>query len=205
MSGSTAPDAAVAAALEQLAAALAAVRLGGGPPAAVGQPTFVVNNYHLNIHLGGPLGAPEPAAEPAAEEAAPAEEPADAAAAAQTPCGPGAAPGKEPAAAPDAATEHCPADDAEDAAGRRNGEAWAYAVWHHPLRPALRGVHSGGGAAWAALRPMLPDGRYSYASGTRLRRFDSEGEALVAYHAEAAEHNAPQSPNVWRHPLQEPL
>ena len=70
-------------------------------------------------------------------------------------------------------------------------ERWAYAVWRHPTRPELRGVHCGGGAAWRALAETLPGGRNSYASGARLRRFADEAEALAGYEREAARHGAP--------------
>ncbi len=199
------PSADVAAALSQVAVALSALQLG--PPAATAgatAPLFVVNHYHLNVNLGGAPAAAAPTDEPGAEEAPAAANAADAAGF-QTPRGPGDPPGEEPAAEPAAATERCSADDAEDAAGRRDGESWAYAVWVHLLRPALRGVHCGGGAAWAALPPTLPGGRYAYASGTRLRRYESESAARAAYHAEAAAHDAPLSPHIWRHPLPNPL
>ena len=52
-------------------------------------------------------------------------------------------------------------------------------------------MRCGGGEAWKALAPTLPGGRYSFASGTRLRRFPSEQAAVAGYEAEAAKHEAP--------------
>ncbi|CAK0893022.1 unnamed protein product [Prorocentrum cordatum] len=44
-----------------------------------------------------------------------------------------------------------------------------------------QGVHCGGGEAWKALAATLPGGRYSFASGARLRRYADEQAAIVGY------------------------
>ena len=77
------------------------------------------------------------------------------------------------------------------------GEPWAYAVWRHPLRSDLRGVHCGGAAAWRSLVPTLPNGAYRYVDGTRLRRFASEDLAIAGYLSEASRHGAPQPPVLF--------
>ena len=76
--------------------------------------------------------------------------------------------------------------------------SWVYAVWHIPGQPQCTGVHCGGGRAWNALRGFLPGGRYSYVSGCRLRRFESEADGIVAYTAESAVQGVPRVPNIFR-------
>merc|ERR1712194_557969 len=71
-----------------------------------------------------------------------------------------------------------------------------YAIWRHPLRPDLRGLLVGWLGAWRVFVRTLPNGFYSYRTGTRLRRFESFVEARAAYVAEAARHQAPVPPRV---------
>jgi hypothetical protein len=193
----------LAEALRAVAGALGSLSLsevsGPGQPAAGaggGAGLFAVNNYHIqNVHVTvGSLGAPAPAAAaggPAGRDAA------------RTPCGAGCTLAEEPACEPGGA-EFADADDGGGhpaARGRAREEPWVYALWCHPSRLNLRGVHVGGGLAWEALQRTLPNERYSYSSGARLRRFESEEEGVAAYIDEAERHGAPLPPRIWRHPL----
>ena len=72
-------------------------------------------------------------------------------------------------------------ESASDAAG---GGLHVYAVWSIPGHPECRGLHLGGARAWRFLVGLLPGGRYSYASGCRLRRYETEADAIVGYIAE---------------------
>ena len=159
----------------------------GAPPvpaAAAGAGTFVHQHVEVHVHVASRADAA------AAGQAAAAGV---AAALGLTPCGAGAAPAKKAPAAGAASSVARQGPIAGKPARPRDpsAEAWAYAVWRHPSRPELRGVHCGGGAAWKALAPTLPGRRYCFAAGTRLRRFPSEREALEGYEAEAAAHGAP--------------
>ena len=112
-----------------------------------------------------------------------------------SPCTAGAAP------AP-ASCEGCSAADppADNTPAPLLGKA--YAVWVHPLRPDLRGVHCGGGAAFGPLVATFPNGQYSYSSGTRFRSYPSEREAIAGYLNEAARHGAPTPPPLFGPGLQ---
>jgi len=160
---------------------------------------------------GGPdaadRGATEqraPAAEkPKDEEAAPAakeqqaekphvEEPAPAAEATQA---------EEPAAAADATQVEEPDDEALDLETRLVGDhavvRW-YVVWQvNGASREIRGIHRGTIRAWRFLEQAFPARRYM--KGYRLRRFNTEQEAIHAYYAEAAKHNAPMPPNYYIH------
>ena len=84
------------------------------------------------------------------------------------------------------------------AAQGTNNESWAYAVWQIPGRPDFVGVHCRGGRAWEAIAQVLPNRRYLYSDGTRLRRYGGEQEAIRGYQLEAARHTVPASPVVFR-------
>ena len=178
-------------------------RAAGAAEAAPPVPGVVVQQHvEVHVHVGGGedaalagrcaaeaalavvSGDPRPAPGLLAGPLAPPEE--------ETPCRAGAQPAeaapKAGAAAPAARQRPAPRPPPPRPA---KAETWAYAVWKHPLQPELRGVHCGGGAAWRAIAASLPNGRYSFASGARLRRFASEAEALSGYKAEAERHEAP--------------
>ena len=135
--------------------------------------------------------APAPEPEPEGTEEAPA---------ASSGAAPDARPGEgaPEAAAPEAAAPQSPPVVRRGARSSAADRVWAYAVWFHPLRPDLRGIHTGGRIAWYELEATLPDGRYRFP--TRLRRFRNEQEALEGYEAEAARHRAPLPPALHRHP-----
>ncbi|CAK0897043.1 unnamed protein product, partial [Prorocentrum cordatum] len=148
---------------------------------AGGAGTFVQQHVEVHVHVAS--GADAARAGRAAAEAA-------AAVLGGTPCGAGASPAKQ---APEAgAAARCGRAGGSQAPARApRPEGWAYAVWRHSLRPELRGVHCGGGAAWRELAATLPGGRYTFSSGVRLRRCASELAAVAGYEAEAAKHEAP--------------
>ena len=125
-----------------------------------------------------------------APDAAAAAAPAAAASSEAPPASPKEEPQDPPAKAPPAR--------APRAARAQRREDWAYAVWVIPAHPEQRGVHCGGGRAWAGLVPSL-SGRYSYFRGHRLRRYASREAALEGYEAEAARHEAPLPPPVFEH------
>jgi hypothetical protein len=89
-------------------------------------------------------------------------------------------------------------ESASDAAGGTRG-LHVYAVWNIPGHPLCRGLHLGGARAWRFLVGLLPGGRYSYASGCRLRRYETKAEALVGYIAEADAHGAPLPTPIYEH------
>ncbi|CAK0876277.1 unnamed protein product [Prorocentrum cordatum] len=164
-------------------AAGAAARAAAAPTPSPqgGAGTFV--QQHVEVHVHVACGADAAQAGRAAAEAA-------VAVLGGTPCGAGASPAKR---APEAgaAARRGRAGGSQAPARAPRPESWAYAVWRHPLRPELRGVHCGGGAAWRELSATLPGGRYTFSSGARLRRYASESAAVEGYEAEAAKHEAP--------------
>ena len=102
-----------------------------------------------------------------------------------------------PAASSRARAEPKAAAAASSPAQGRAGHA--YAVWAIPGAPELRGVHADGLEAWQFLLRHLGGG-YSYRQGHRLRRFESESEAVRAYESEAARHGAPVPAPRFTHP-----
>ena len=84
-------------------------------------------------------------------------------------------------------------------------EVW-YVVWVAPNWPALAGVHRGR-LAWKGIVERLPNQRYDYRDGTRLRgwapmpggrrRRYTYLEALRAYFAERARHGSPKQCNIF--------
>ncbi|CAK0794315.1 unnamed protein product, partial [Prorocentrum cordatum] len=164
-------------------AAGSAARSASAPTPAPqgGAGTFAQQRVEVHVHIASGAGAAQ-AGRAAAEAAA--------AVLGGAPCGAGASPAKE---APEAgaAARRGRAGGSRAQARAPRPEGWAYAVWRHPLRPELRGVRCGGGAAWRALSATLPGGRYTFSSGARLRRYASEPAAVAGYEAEAAKHEAP--------------
>ena len=77
-------------------------------------------------------------------------------------------------------------------------EDWAYCVWWVLDRADLVGVHTGSLRAWRAIEAALPEGGYC-SSNSRLRRFNSLGEALDGYGVERRRHGAPAEPRVFFH------
>ena len=75
---------------------------------------------------------------------------------------------------------------------------WAYAVWSLSGRDDLRGVHTGGSAAWTFLLDQLPGKVYSTAT-IRCRRAPSAQEAVELYAYEAVRHRAPLPPRTFAH------
>ena len=73
-----------------------------------------------------------------------------------------------------------------------------YAVWHIPGRPELVGVHMGGHRAWQFIESTLPNRRYG-ASGARLRRAESQVQAIALYRGEARAHRVRLEPAVSLH------
>ena len=198
----------IAAALRAVAASLEALRLevvqasaaAAAPPAAPGVPASPAApggaaasasaSPTVNVFIGGPSAAPRP--QPAGEPE-PAAEPAPAS---NTPSG--------------APAEDGPARRAAERAAERGRESprigrrgeYVYAVWRHPTRPDVVGVHAGGIDAWYALERTFPGGRYAYhRDGILLRRFESLAAGFAAYAAERERHGAPAIPPVWVHPL----
>ena len=139
-------------------------------------------NVHIHVHAATNVLPTSPAA-PALLE--PAAQPSTALAAESTERAPAAEPAPPPPAGSPRASRH--------------QETWAYAVWSIPESPSSRGVHVGGGDAWKALLPRL-GGRYRYADGHRLRRYEDEASAIAGYEKEAEHRNAPVPAPVFYHP-----
>ena len=71
-----------------------------------------------------------------------------------------------------------------------------YAVWAVPGKPTARGVWAGDRTTWTLVQRSLPYGRYRYADGTRLGRYDTLECAIAVYKSEAARHSAPAPPAI---------
>ena len=102
--------------------------------------------------------------------------------------GAAAAAGTSPGAGP-AASRRPPAGEPAPVLGH------GYAVWYIPGRPELAGVHLGGHRAWVFIESTLPDRRYGD-SGARLRRAESQAEAIALYCQEARYQRVPREPLV---------
>ena len=89
------------------------------------------------------------------------------------------------------------------AAGQRsrrhdhNAVRW-YVVWRvNGCRSEIRGIHRGTIEAWRDLAREFPACRYM--PGYKLRRFETEQEAIDAYYTEAVRHHSPIPPSYYVH------
>ena len=72
-----------------------------------------------------------------------------------------------------------------------------YVVWKPEATTDIRGIHTGGYAAWDFIRDHLPGQKYD--KGARLKRCESLPAAFVMYASEQRRHESPISPRVWNH------
>jgi hypothetical protein len=72
-----------------------------------------------------------------------------------------------------------------------------YVVWKTESTTDIRGIHTGGHAAWDFIRDHLPGKKYD--KGATLKRCESLPAAFALYASEQRRHESPISPRVWSH------
>ena len=75
--------------------------------------------------------------------------------------------------------------------------AHCYVVWKTDTTTDIRGIHTGGYAAWDFIRNHLPGQKYDKTA--RLKRCETLPAAFVLYASEQRRHESPISPRVWNH------
>ena len=75
--------------------------------------------------------------------------------------------------------------------------AHCYVVWKTDTTTDIRGIHTGGYAAWDFIRHHLPGQKYDKTA--RLKRCETLPAAFVLYASEQRRHDSPTSPRVWDH------